>query len=448
MIEAGTSFGPQATVLRLRWLLACLAVACGLLVARSAGAQSVFVRARVEGVINPIKARHVSQALQEAEAQHAEFLLLSLDTPGGLVSSMQEIAVALTNARVPVVGFVEPRSAQATSAGAFILMATDVAVMAPGTRVGAAHPVAAGQPLEGVLDEKATNSLASLMASLAERQKRPTEPAVAMVRKSISYTAKEALSEGLVELVVDDEARLLEALNNRRLPSGKRLVTKGLLRREVGVSLADRFLDKLADPTIVSLLISLGMLGLLYELTTAGIGAGGVVGALLLVLGLLGSSVLPIEMSAVVLFVIGFIALALEAKLPTHGVLAGAGIAALAIGSVLLVDPSKYFGAVQSVQLLLFAPLLVCAVVALALVGRVVRRTLREPPATGSEALVGKLGSARTEFGSQTSEPSGQVFVDGARWTAQTSEPRISPGDPIEVVAVETQPTRLVVRRV
>lgn len=439
----------RVAALRLcRWL-AILAAACTLLLAPSAlGASGVFVRARLEGVINPIQARHVVHALEVAEAQHAEFLLLSIDTPGGLVTSMQEITIALTNSRLPIIGFVEPRSGQATSAGAFILMATDIAAMAPGTRVGAAHPVAGGEPLKGALDEKATNSLASLMKSLAERRQRPTEPAVAMVRESASYTSQEALSKHLIELVVADEAALLKALDERKLASGKRLATDGLVRHDVDLSLGDRLLDKIADPTIVSILISLGMLALLYELTTAGIGAGGVVGALLLVLGLLGSSVLPLEMSALALFVIGFIALALEAKLPTHGVLAGTGIIALLLGALLLVDPSQYFGATQSVNLVVFAPLIVATIIGFGFVARAVRRTLHAPPTTGNEALIGKRGTARAEFGVEATEPVGQVFVDGARWSAETDEPRIGPGDPIQVFAVKTQPTRLFVRRV
>lgn len=449
MRDARQRMSFRATAARLCRGLAVLAALGLLLIAPSAlGASGVFVRARVEGVINPIKARYVAHALEAAQAQHAEFLLLSLDTPGGLVSSMQDITVALTNAQVPVVGFVEPRSGQATSAGAFILMATDIAAMAPGTRVGAAHPVGGGKPLEGALDEKATNSLASLMASLAERRQRPSEPAVAMVRESASYTEKEALSQGLVELVVANEADLLRALDKRKLPSGKLLATQGLVRHDVELSLGDRLLDRLADPTVVSLLISLGTLAIVYEFATAGIGAGGVIGALLLVLGLLGSSVLPLEMSAMVLFVIGFIALGLEVKLPTHGVLAGAGIIALVLGAMLLVDPGEYFGAVQRVQMLVFAPLIIAVVVAFVFVGRAVRRTLHEPPTTGNEALVGKQGTARTEFGAETSEHSGQVFVDGARWSAETDEPRIGQGDAIRVVAVKAQPTRLVVRRV
>src|SRR6187549_2092336 len=167
------------------WLVAWMAGLFTLLcmVAQGWSVAPRFVAVRVEGVINPVKARLVKRAVAEARQQNARFLLVSIDTPGGLVASMQEIVSALTNAGLPVVTFVSPQSAEATSAGAFILLAGDVAAMVPGTRLGAAHPVAAGKPLEGALDDKATNSLSSLIRSLAERRGRAPQPAEDMVRK-------------------------------------------------------------------------------------------------------------------------------------------------------------------------------------------------------------------------------------------------------------------------
>ncbi|HEY3493497.1 MAG TPA: ATP-dependent Clp protease proteolytic subunit, partial [Polyangiaceae bacterium] len=168
-----------------------------------------YLHIRVDGVINPIKQRYVERSLARAVEERADFLLITIDTPGGLVSSLQNITTAITNAPLPVVGFVEPQSAQATSAGAFILLATDVAAMAPGTRVGAAHPVGGDKPLEGAMDEKATNSLASLVKSLAARRGRPPAPAEAMVRESKSFTETEAKAAGLIEILAVNRAHLL-----------------------------------------------------------------------------------------------------------------------------------------------------------------------------------------------------------------------------------------------
>jgi len=404
----------------------------------------VYVHARVEGVINPIEARHVRRAVDRARQENARFLLVTIDTPGGLVSSMQEIVASLTNSGVPVVVYVEPRAAQATSAGAFILLAADVAAMSPGTRVGAAHPVAAGQELDETLDKKATNSLASLIRSLAERRGRPADLAEGMVRESTSYTAEQAHEKKLIEVLAVNETELLKKLDGRTLRNGRVLSTRGLARVEVPLSTIDGFLDRIADPTLTSLFISLGTLAIIYELSTSGIGAGGVVGAVLLVLGLLGSSVLPIEASAILLFVIGVVAILLEAKLPTHGILGGAGLIAILLGAALLVDPSQYFGGVQSVQLQVFVPVVLAFALTMALLARITRRALAAPVRTGVEGLIGAVGTARSTFGHGAS---GQVMVEGARWRAVTDDAEIREGDPVEVLRVESRPMRLVVRK-
>jgi len=417
------------------------------LVPRSAAAGDVFVQLRIEGVINPIKVRHVQSALARAGREEAKFLLVTLDTPGGLVSSMQQMVTALSNGPLPVVTFVAPRSAQASSAGAFLLLAADVAAMAPGTRVGAAHPVADGKPLEGALDAKATNSLAALMVSLAERRARPRDLAEAMVRQSASYTAEEAHAKHLVELIAVDQADLLQQLDGREVRGGVQLSTRNLTAIELDLSLSDRVLDALADPTVTSLLLSIGTLAIVYELATAGIGAGGVIGAILVVLGLFGGSVLPIELSGLVLLLIGAVALALEVKLPTHGVLGGTGFVGLSLGSLLLVDSSEYFGGLERPSPLLLATALALVALAFFLLGRVVRRALAAPPQTGVETLLGKLGQARTTFGQLAAESPGQVLVDGVRWQAETSDELIHAGETIEVLGVSRSPLRLSVRR-
>src|SRR5262249_8446136 len=202
-------------------------------------------------------------------SEGAGLVLLSINTPGGLVSSMQDIVGAITNSKVPVVGLVEPRSAQATSAGALILMATDVAAMLPDTRMGAAHPVSAGANLEGAMEEKATNSLVSLAKSLAGRRGRSEKIAEGIVRESKSYTAAEALSEKAVELVVGSRDELFEKLDGMKLEFSDRnvtLATRGATRLEYPMSETSRLFDALADPTIASLLVTIGVLGILYEL--------------------------------------------------------------------------------------------------------------------------------------------------------------------------------------
>jgi membrane-bound serine protease (ClpP class) len=408
-----------------------------------------YVELRLDGVVNPLKVRHLTRAMERAESEHAKFLLLTIDTPGGLVSSLQEITVAITNSKIPVVGYVEPASAQATSAGAFILLATDVAAMAPSTRVGAAHPVADGKPLEGVMDDKVTNSLASHARSLAERRGRPPAVAESMVRESKSFTEKEARAAGLIEVLASDRAQLFRELEGRKLDfRGQPFVfhPAGLSRVEVQMSWLDRLLDTIANPTIASLLLTIGVLGLLYELSSPGIGLGGVVGAICLVVGLLGVSVLPIELGGLVLLVVGLLAIGLEMKVPSHGLLAAGGVISIVLGAMFLVNTADYFGGVSRVDVLIFAPLVIAAVTGLVLLARLTRKALRAPLASGESALVGKRGIAKTAFAPDGSAFSGGVFVDGARWQGVSDAP-ISEGEPVEVIEALRGPMRLRVKR-
>lgn len=437
--------------LALRGVFALLvAFVCLLRSTPAAGAPGKYVHVHIEGVINPIEQRYVERAIARATEERAAFVLLSIDTPGGLVSSLQKITAAITNSPLPIVGFVEPRSAQATSAGAFILLATDVAAMAPGTRVGAAHPVADGKPLEGALDEKATNSLASLAKSLAARRGRPTEPAEAMVRSSKNFTDTEARAAGLVEILAVNRAHLLTQLHGRSVEihgKPRTFDTRGISVIELPMTRTERLLDWLADPTLASLLLSLGTLAILYELSSPGVGMGGIVGAIALLLGLLAMSVLPLEVGGMVLIGVGLAAIAVEVKVPTHGLLAGGGIVALVLGGLLLVDPNEYFGGVQRVALEVVSPVLAGAVLFLVLLGRTTRAALSAAPITGVDTLVGRLGLAKTAFTPEQAGFTGSLWVDGARWQGVASAP-IHPGEAVVVRAVLRSPMRLEVEPV
>jgi membrane-bound serine protease (ClpP class) len=321
--------------------------------------------------------------------------------------------------------------------------------MAPSTRVGAAHPVADGKPLEGVLDEKATNSLASHARSLAERRGRPPAVAESMVRESKSFTEKEARAAGLVEILAVNRAQLFRELEGRKLDfRGRPYVfhPEGLTRVDVPMSRLDRVLDTIANPTLASLLLSIGVLGLLYELSSPGIGLGGVVGAICLVVGLLGVSVLPIELGGIVLLVVGLLSIGVELKVPSHGLLAAGGVLSLVLGAMFLVNTDDYFGAAPHVDVLIFAPLVIVAVGGLVLLARLTRRALKAPYASGESALVGKSGVAKATFTADGSGFAGGVFVDGARWQG-VADAAIAEGDAVEVVEVLRSPMRLRVKR-
>lgn len=410
----------------------------------------VVAHVTLDGIINPIKARYVAQSLDRAKSEGATLVLLSIDTPGGLVSSMQDIVGSITNSKVPVVGLVEPKSAQATSAGAIILMATDVAAMLPDTRMGAAHPVAAGANLEGAIEEKATNSLVSLAKSLAARRGRSEKIAEGIVRESKSYTATEALSEKAVELVVGSREELFDKLHGMKLEFGDRnvtLTTHGATRIEYPMSQTSRLFDALADPTIASLLVTIGVLGILYELSSPGIGLGGIVGVTSLLLGLVAMSALPIKLAGGFMILAGFIAIALEVKTPTHGLLGFAGVLSVILGAFILVDEARYFGAAQHVDWRIFAPVVGLLAAGFLGLASLATKSQKTPFQSGVEALRGAHGTVKIALAGQDGSYAGSVFVDGARWQAVSSM-EIGEGEAVEVVEVLAHPSRLKVKRI
>lgn len=431
-------------------LIAGLAVAISAwLAAARAGAPAALVHARLHGVINPIEVRYLTRTLEEARNHGAAALLLSIDTPGGLVSSMQEIVELLTNSPIPVIGLVEPGTAQATSAGALVLLATDFAAMLPDTRVGSAHPVAAGANLEGAMEEKATNSLSALARSLAERSGRAPDAAEAMVRASVSYTAAEALDKHIIELVPGNRAELLRALDGRSVRHGTRaftLHTKDASLRESTLTWSEELLDAAADPTLASLLLTIGVLGILYELSAPGIGLGGIVGVIALVIALLSMSVLPVRIAGIALLVAGMVAIALEIKTAAHGLLGLGGIAAISVGALVLVDEGRYFGAPPQVQWGLLVPVVVLATLGMLALATVVRRAQHLPPRVGVETLPGAHGHVRAPIVAAPEGYAGSVWIAGTRWAA-IADREISTGEAIEVIDVVHYPTRLRVRR-
>jgi membrane-bound serine protease (ClpP class) len=302
-----------------------------------------------------------------------------------------------------------------------------------------------GKSLGKTLDEKATNTLVAMAKSLAKRRGRPESFAVSIVRDSASYTASEAKDDGAIEILAPDTASLMKQLDGRSIKLRTRTVTlhtHGAVGIEMPLSWAQRFLDVIADPTIASMLLTLGVMGILYEIAAPGIGMGGIVGTVSLLTGLLAMSVLPLDLGGFLLIAVGIIGIVLEIKVPSHGLLALGGVVSIVLGALVLVDESSYFGAVQSVDWRVFAPFVIAVAGLFLLLATKVARAQRKPPGTGSEAMVGKHGVAKTVV-----EPAGgSVFVEGARWLA-TAEETIDAGEPVEVVEVLRNPPRVVVKR-
>ncbi len=396
-------------------------------------APSPVVHITVDDVIHPVTAQFVMDSLEHADSIGAAALVIELNTPGGLLTSTRDIFKAMLTARTPVVVFVGPSGAQAASAGFFLLMAADVAAMAPGTNTGAAHPVAGqGQDIEGDLGEKIEQDAAATIRSLALQHGRNVELAEAAVLESRSYTAQEALENGLVELVAGNVAELLEEIDGRVVKKAGeaeiRLATAGAPLEEREMPPYQRLLSVLSHPEIAYILMALGFLGLYMELSHPGAIFPGVVGAICLIMGFYALSVLPINYAGLALVLLALILFVAEMYVLSHGILTVGGVIALVLGSIMLfkdVDPAMRLG----LELILgVAGTLVIVVVTLMTKALKVRRSRVR---TGAEGLVTERGVARTAL-----EPRGKVFVHGEIWQAVAESP-VPPEAEVEVVAVE-----------
>jgi membrane-bound serine protease (ClpP class) len=389
---------------------------------------STILAVTVDGVITPVIADHIREALDRAEGEGPQALLVQLDTPGGLDTSMRDIIQSFLNARVPVIVYVSPQGARAASAGALITLASHVAVMAPSTSIGAATPIA-GEGGED-LARKVINDAASYAESIAEQRGRNVDFAIDSVREGKSIPANEALEIGVIDLIAQDRPELLTELDGRTVELAPdrtvTLSTLGVEVIEIEMGFARSVLQWLADPNIAFLFISIGTLAIIYELANPGIGAGGITGAILLLLAFTALSVLPVNAAGVILLVLAGVLFTAELFVPGIGVFAAGGTVALVLGGLFLfrgpigVDPA----AVLPVALLVGAG-------ALAL-GRVAWRTRSLIGVSGTEAIVGARGVVRAIDGDDV-----QVLVQGSWWGARARSSPLRPGQEIRVTAMD-----------
>lgn len=387
----------------------------------------------VDGIIDPITAEFILKAIEEAESSEASILLIRLSTPGGLGISMQEIVRGVLNAEVPVVCFVAPSGSRAASAGFFVLLAADIAAMAPGTNTGAATPVF---PLGGeneTITRKVTEDYLAGLRAVVNKRNRNYEMAEKAVREGRSYTAAEALEEGLIDLIVEDEGALLKALDGMtiaRFDGGDQILeTTGQSVRTFEKDWRQRFLSALANPNFALILGLLGILGLYFEFTHPGFIFPGVFGGIALLLALLGFSMLSVTFIGVLLILLALGLFIAEATMAGFGLLGAGGIVALLLGIVFLVDspyPELRIGWPMA-----FAVAVPFGVIFIFLSTLVVR-SYRSRVSTGSEGMVGTIGEARTDIDGQ----GGKVFVLGELWGASSSEP-IEKGARVRVIEMD-----------
>jgi len=395
---------------------------------------------RVKSPIHPVSAELIADAIAAADQQNAAALIVELDTAGGLMTSTRDITTAILGARTPVVVYVAPSGAQAASAGFFILMSADVAAMAPGTNAGAAHPVdSGGKDIEGTMGRKVEQDAAANIRSLALRNGRNVQLAESAVLQSRSFTAAEALQSKLVEVIAPDIPALVRALDGRTIQRGSATVTLRTAQAPVKtfeVSRLRGLLGVLADPNVIYLLLGVGWLGLLFELTHPGAVLPGVAGAICLVLSLYGLSVLPVNYAGLALIFLAVVFFILEIKITSYGMLTIAGVTCLVIGSLMLFkspEPALRVSVELIAMVSAFSLLVVGFLVYMSL------RARRMPVRTGMEGLIHEIGTVRSAL-----DPRGKVFVHGELWDAVSEEP-VGVGEPVEVLAVRN--LTLAVRR-
>ncbi|HEV3076870.1 MAG TPA: nodulation protein NfeD [Thermoanaerobaculia bacterium] len=397
----------------------------------------VVVHARLESIIQPVAAQFLRGVLARADAAGAAAVVLELDTPGGLGTSMHEMTKDILAARTPVVVYVAPSGAQAASAGFFLLLAADVAAMAPGTRTGAAHPVGpGGESLTGTMGQKVEQDAAAAIRSLAARNGRDVKAAEQAVMTSRSFSAEEAVAAHLADLVAPSLPELLRALDGRRVRAagaparpgpGIVLHTAGAVTTEVEMTAAQRLLSALAHPELAYLLLTLGGVGLFFEITHPGTLMPGVFGAIALLLAFFGLSLLAVNYAGAALILLGIGLFVAELKAGGHGVLALSGAVSLIIGSLLLFSSPEPELRV-SLEWITVVTLLTLAAVCTLLVAA--WRARRRPVRTGAEGLVHERGVARSEL-----RPQGKVFVHGELWDATAEQP-VAAGEEVEVIGV------------
>jgi membrane-bound serine protease (ClpP class) len=386
----------------------------------------------IDGTINPAVDDFIRESINRSKANAARALIIQLDTPGGLLTSTRTIVKEMLGAPVPVIVYVAPSGAGAGSAGVFITMAAHIAAMAPGTNIGAAHPVAGGgQEVKGVMGEKIENFTASFAESIAQQRGRNTEWAIQAVRKSVSITEKEALKIKVIDVVAKDINDLLEQAHGRKVDIDGRkheLSLKGARVERYGMSLKQKVLNTIADPNIAYLLMMAGILGLYMEFSHPGVIFPGVAGAICLLLAFASLQLLPINYAGLGLIILGIGLLIGEAFAPSFGVLGVGGIISLALGSFFLFDT-------EGSDLIVDRSIILTAVATLGgfvlAVSYLVFRSQKSKPALGMEGLIGEIGEVRGKL-----IPAGKIFVHGEYWNAR-ADSEIDVGEKVEVVGYE-----------
>ena len=390
----------------------------------------------VNDIIHRVSAQYITEGIDRADEEGAALVLIQLQTPGGLDTAMREIIEKILNAQTPVVVYVAPSGARAASAGFLITIAADLAVMAPGTNMGAAHPVSgSGEAMDETMSQKVESDAAAYIRSIAAKRGRPVELAEKGVVESQSWTEEEALQAGLIDYVAANQDELLQMLDGTTVKrfDGREVVlhTAGEPVIEQEMSLPQRILSVIAHPNVAYILMALGVMGLYFELANPGAVLPGVVGIISLILAFFALQVLPVNYAGLLLLAAGLGMIIAEAFTPTFGVLGLGGVVSLVLGSLILFKEQTVPTPALQLSWSVILPVVLALVVMFGLMARLVITAQKRTPTTGAEGLIGEEGTASTKV-----DGGGKVFVHGEYWNVSAGE-RIDKGARVRVTGVD-----------
>lgn len=411
-------------------------------------AQTV-VALQLNGTINPAAADFIHRSIEKAASENAECLIIELNTPGGLLESTRNIVRDILGAEIPVIVYVAPSGAHAGSAGVFITLASAVAVMAPGTNLGAAHPVDLQGQTDTIMTDKATNDAAAFIRSISEHRHRNGEWAELAVRKSVSLSENEAISQKVIDLIAANMDDLLQKLDGRTVSYGSHAspasydsshiipegFTKVLHTRKARVEylkmgFVDKFLDLISNPNFTYILFLLGLYGILFELYNPGSILPGIVGVISLILAFYAMQTLPVNYAGAALIIFAVLLFLLDIKIASHGLLAIGGVVSLLLGSIMLIRPGPATGFTGVSKVVIISATVITALFFLTIIG-IGLRAQRGKPVTGPVAMQGAIGESIDLLA-----PAGTVKVQGEYWRAEAVGDNIGPGEKVRVISV------------
>lgn len=397
-------------------------------------AQKKVMSIQVDGTINPASAAFIHRGIEKAGKENAECLIIQLNTPGGLLKSTRVIVSDILESPVPIVVFVSPGGAHAGSAGVFITLSAHIAAMAPGTNIGAAHPVDLQGKLDSVMSEKVTNDAAAFIRSIAEKRKRNIKWAEESVRKSISITEKEALKKNVIDVIAEDIEALANKIDGKPVTVGtktKTLETRDAAIERVEMAVFERILDLISDPNVAYIFLLLGLYGMIFELYNPGAILPGIIGIICLTLAFYSMHTLPVNYAGLILIIFGVILFLLEIKFTSHGMLTLGGIVSLLLGSMMLIRPDAELEFQHLSWGVIISSVGFSALFFIFVLGMGIRAQ-RLKPVTGAEGMIGEIGESLEAL-----NPVGTVRVHGEMWQAESRTGPIMKGARIRITGIK-----------